>query len=233
VRDNTGIIQVIQMDKNGHRSARIDSPILLIASPGKYILAYDTADRDSVLGWLLFPVGLSQSLGETDAPFLGPIPSSWGPGMHLRLRGPLGHGFQIPQHTRRLVMAALGDTPSRLLPLIHPALKSGADIAVFSAAALPPLPPAVEIRPLNALPDVSSWADYLIVDIPLENLSTLRNTLGLDPHAGLPCKTQALISTPMPCAGIGDCGACAVKTRQGYELACLDGPVFDLSLLDW
>jgi dihydroorotate dehydrogenase electron transfer subunit len=221
------------MDEDGHLSARVDCPNPLIPSPGKYILAYEAELQNSILGWPLFPVGLSQPLDESDVPFLGPIPSSWGPGMRLCLRGPLGHGFQIPPNIRRLALGAFGDTPSRLLPLIDPALKSGADVAFFSASTLPPLPPEVEIRSLNALPDVLAWADYLAVDIPRDSLSGLRKMLKLEPHAGLPCQVQALVSTPMPCAGVGDCGACAVKARQGYKLACVDGPVFDLSSLDW
>jgi hypothetical protein len=32
----------------------------------------------------------------------------------------------------------------------------------------------------------------------------------------------------MPCAGLAACGVCAVQTRRGWKLACVDGPVFDL-----
>jgi hypothetical protein len=32
----------------------------------------------------------------------------------------------------------------------------------------------------------------------------------------------------MPCAGLADCGVCAVELRRGWKLACKDGPVFDL-----
>jgi NAD(P)H-flavin reductase len=42
-----------------------------------------------------------------------------------------------------------------------------------------------------------------------------------------------LILAPMPCAGLAECGACAVPARSGWKLACLDGPVFDLRALDW
>ena len=105
--------------ESGERAARIDCHPGLIPSPGKYILAYETDEPDSVLGWPLFTVGLPQPLDESAAPLLGSIPESWGPGAQLHLRGPLGHGFQIPPTTRRLALAALGDTTSRLLPLIQ------------------------------------------------------------------------------------------------------------------
>ena len=40
-----------------------------------------------------------------------------------------------------------------------------------------------------------------------------------------------LVDAPMPCAGMGDCGVCAVKARGGYRLACKDGPVFERRVL--
>ena len=150
------------------------------------------------------------------------------------MSGPLGSGFNVPPTIRRLALAVLGDTACRLLPVVNPALKSGADIAIFSTSPLPPLPPAIEIHSLSALAENLAWSDFLAIEIPLEKLPMLREILRLDPHESLPCQAQALIATPMPCAGIGDCGTCAVPIRQGgYELACKDGPVFDLVALDW
>jgi hypothetical protein len=43
----------------------------------------------------------------------------------------------------------------------------------------------------------------------------------------------------MPCAGLGECGICAINTSTGsvhrlqkdYKLTCKDGPVFDLKML--
>jgi hypothetical protein len=231
---DTGKIMVVQLAEDGNRSARIDCPAALIPNPGQYLLACEADVPDSVLGWPLFPVDLHQPLDESAVPHLGPIPASWRPGTQLHLRGPLGCGFSIPPTIRRLALAALGDTACRLLPLVNPVLKSGTDIAIFSTSPLPPLPPAIEIHALSALAENLAWSDFLVFEIPLEKLSTLRETLRLDPHESLPCQAQALIATPMPCAGIGDCGTCAVPIRQGgYELVCKDGPVFDLMALDW
>ena len=41
---------------------------------------------------------------------------------------------------------------------------------------------------------------------------------------------QALVTLPMPCGGLGECGACAVPIRRGWKLACQDGPVLDVRL---
>ena len=231
---DTGIIQVIQSLDNGKRAARIDCPPKLMLNPGKYIWANKIDDPDSILGWPLFPVGLNQPMDESSSPLFGMIPPSWNPGTQLQIRGPLGRGFQIPLNTRRLALAAFGDSAARLLPLIQPALQTEFDIAVFASVTLPKLPPAIELHELRDLKENLSWADFLAIDIPANELPKLRKKLGLDSYDRLPCQSQALITIPMPCAGIGECGACAVQTRKrSYHLVCKDGPVFDLQELDW
>ena len=126
-------------------------------------------------------------------------------------------------------MAALGETISRLLPVIHQALALEASIALFTDQAIPSLPLALEISPLSALPEALTWADFLALDLPLESVPDLRQTLGLAPEAQrLPCLAQALVYSAMPCAGLAECGACATPSRRGWKLACKDGPVFAL-----
>ena len=233
---DTGKISLIQMGPQGERTAQVDCHPGLMPLPGQYLQAHNLDEPDSVLGWSLFPVGLPSTLVSPEYPVLqslGTIPSSWHPGDTLELRGPLGNGFTLPA-VSRLVLAALGESASRLLPLIRPALEHQADIVIFSAVALPPLPETLEIQPLSALPEAISWADFLALDLPAEKLPSLRKILGLGSHDYLPSPAQALITLPMPCAGIGECGACAVSLRRkGYALACEDGPVFDLKQLDW
>jgi NAD(P)H-flavin reductase len=164
---------------------------------------------------------------------LGPIPDHWIPGTHLELRGPLGKGFQLPASGQRIGLASLGNSPARLLPLIPGALQTGCDLVLFSKPPYPELPSAVEIQPVAALPEILTWADLLLLILPAEALPHLRRQLNLEPHQPLPSRIQALIDIPMPCAGLGECGACAITARRGYHLACLDGPVFDLTDLDW
>ncbi len=232
----TGKITAIQFEMGGERAARIDCPAGLIPAPGAYLHAHNPAESDPALGGLLFPVGLDSAPGFTAAP----IPLGWRPGAPLTLRGPLGHGFNLPASARRIALIALGNTATRLLPLVSPALASGADLALFAPASLltdwqaARLPTALELYPLEALPEALAWADFLAFDLPLDRLPNLRALLGFSPHQFLSCPAQALISLPMPCAGIGECGACAVPLqRGGTRLACQDGPVFDLKTLEW
>lgn len=208
------------------RSARIACPTAAVPTPGRYVLAWSPEDVDAPLAAPLF-TALTLPDGFIAA---SPIPLAWEPGTTLTLRGPLGRGFEPPSGLRRLALAALGPSLACLGPLMETALEQGGEVALFTDAPLPALPPAVEANPLAALPDALTWADFLALEIPLERLDGLPAHLGLDPAArDLPCLAQALVLTAMPCAGIGACGACSLETRHGWKLACEDGPVFPMA----
>ena len=204
-------------------SLSIDCSSKLIPTPGQYLLAIEKGDADAVLPVPLFRVG---SVSQATFQCVSDLPSGWGPGTSLILRGPLGKGFKIPKETRHLALAACSDTIARLLPLMD--LIPDADIALFTEAPLPSLPIAVEAHPLSALPEALSWADFLAIDIHLEAFDSLRQILGLDLRQSPPCVAQALILSPMPCGALADCGVCALPARKKYLLACKDGPVFDI-----
>jgi dihydroorotate dehydrogenase electron transfer subunit len=234
---DTGKISLIQIEPAGERTAQVDCNPKILPRPGQYLQAHNPNEPEATLGFSLFPAGLPATIGVSGRPeavSLGPIPRGWHPGTRLELRGPLGHGFSIPPAINRLGLIALGESASRLLPLIPILLAQRADIAVFCDAPLPSIPPAIEIQPLKAIPEAIAWADFLALDLRLSDLQELRHFLHLEPHEYLPCPAQVLLTTPMPCAGIGECGACAVpKHKKGYSLACKDGPVFNLNHLDW
>jgi hypothetical protein len=137
------------------------------------------------------------------------------------------------RNVQRLGVTALGETVSRLLPLVSQAVKSRAGITVFTDLSLPKLPAVVEVHPLAMLAGSLDWPDFMALDVPLLGLAELRQWLGLPYGTGLPCPGQVLITSPFPCAGMSQCGACAVPARRGWKLACEDGPVFDLNVLKW
>ncbi len=142
----------------------------------------------------------------------------------MGVRGPLGRGFTLPAGLTRLALVAAGETATRLLPLLE--LCPQADFALFSDAPLPELPVAVEAYPLAEFSAALSWAGFVALDLPLSSLSGWRARLGLAPDVNLPCPAQVLVTAPMPCGGLADCGVCAVPASRGYKLACKDGPVF-------
>ena len=232
---DTGIIRVIQIDSQGHRAARIECPESLIPDPGRYIIANNPKERDSPLGHSLFISGLPDDV-EATLPLLGPIPSTWIPGTRLTLHGPLGQGFQVHRNIHRVAIATFSGTLTRLLPILGSLLESGVDVAAFlpGQLSLTRLPTAIEVHLLHTLPESLTWPNLLVLEIPLAGLSNLREWLKLGPHDRLPCPTQALILTPMPCGTLADCGACAVPSKKmNCKLACKDGPVFDLNQLEW
>lgn len=205
---------------DGQITFRIGCPDAAIPAPGQYLLAHDETNPHAPLAWEVFPAG--REAGSFIAATLHP--PRWELGAQLQLRGPLGRGFMPPAGTKNLALACLGDTPARLLSLAGRAK----NIALFASLDPRALPASIEINPLEDLSEALPWADFLALDVPLEQIPRLAQVLA---GQRLPCPAQVLISTPMPCGGLADCGVCAVKTRQGYALACKEGPVFDLELL--
>ena len=223
--------------EKGELAGRMACDAGSIPAPGQYMLANRPRDEQSPLAWSLFQAGTAPG-GVVLAPPLAP---DWLPGMRLALRVPLGHGFKLPEGARRVALAAW-ESPARLLPLAAQALAAGAEVTLFCAVAgyersLAALPVAVEVAPLNTLSQNLGWADFLACDLPGSQLDGLRGALGLANAGELACPAQALLRLPMPCAGLGECGVCAVPVRRSggrrWKLACQDGPVFDLAELEW
>lgn len=230
MRITSGRVLETRWNAGQGRSAVIECPPVAVPSPGRYLLAWSPDDPAAPLAQPLF---LSEIV---DGGFVAtsPVPAAWEPGTRLLLRGPLGRGFNPPDAVRRLALAALGATDRRLLPLLHNALSASASVALFTDLhiEITGLPSALEINPLAALPDSLLWADFLALDVPLERIGDLPARLGLSPETRrLPCPAQVLVVTPMPCGGVGGCGACSLETPHGWKTACDDGPVFPIEAL--
>lgn len=230
MRTYQGIVRQVQLDHWGQAGAWIACPGAAVPAPGQYLLAHAIDDREATLGTALFTAGRDGD-GFLAAP---PVPPVWEPGARLELRGPIGRSLRLPDHMRRLALLALGETPARLLPLAELALdRSETTVALFTDASLPWLPAALEVQPVQNVPEALAWADFLAVDIPLISLTGLRHVLRLGAGERLACPGEILIETPIPCGGLADCGACAVPNRGGWKLACKDGPVFDINEVEW
>lgn len=220
---HTGKGQVIEtILEDGQRLARISCLTNLIPSAGQYLLASDASDSP-----LPVPLYYTDSAPEgfIAAP---PIPEAWMPGMQISLRGPLGRGFALPAFARKIALIAFDDAPLRLRGLIRLALKQGAAVVLVSDFAADNLSDEVEAQPLSALQDVLAWADFAAFDVARVNLFELREKLGMMKQAQAACEAQVLIRTAVPCGGVADCGVCGVSLKSGWQLACKDGPVFDL-----
>lgn len=221
----TGSVIEIGWENGLGRSAWIECGTGQAPEPGRYLLGWSPEAVDAPLAAPLFAC----RYGEKSFQAVGPLPREWDPGTPLLLRGALGRGFSPPPNLRRTAVAAIQTGAARLLPVLTHALQNGSAVALFMDTPPPELPTAVEINPLASLPDALTWADYLALALPASTLTDLGISLGYNniPSA-LPCPAQALVEAPMPCGGIADCGACAVESRRGWKLACVDGPVFEL-----
>src|SRR5688572_13640950 len=112
------VVELILRD--GLRHARLTCPENLIPAPGQYLLASD--EWNSPLPVPIFHTD-SAPKGFIAA---APIPDSWNPGREVYLRGPLGRGFILTPLARRVGLAALEGSSSRLYGLIQPALRQAA-----------------------------------------------------------------------------------------------------------
>lgn len=217
--------KIVQVYSEGERgTARLECSRELIPTPGQYLLAYALHEPDAPLAVPLFNAGTF-----ADGFLIAqPLPPTWLPGTLLSIRGPLGHGFNLSRMALRIALVALDETPARLLSLLEASLAQDAAVTLVCDVPFSYLPVEVEIQPLSALSEVLTWADFMALDLSREDLPGLRRRLGLDPDTPVPINAQALVVTPIPCGGIGDCGVCAVTLKRGWKLACKDGPVFDL-----
>ena len=219
---HTGKGQVSELIlEDGYRHARVSCASNLIPAPGQYLLAGDGSDSP-----------LPVPLFHTDSAPQGfiasaPIPDSWDPGTELHLRGPLGHGFDLPLSARKVGLITFDVSPARLRGLIRPALKQEAAVVLVCNSGVENLPDEVEVHPLSALNDIVDWADYLAFDVTRENLNQLQEGLEKLNQVAAGKDAQILVRTPVPCGGVAECGICAVTLKSSWKLACKDGPVFD------
>lgn len=229
MRQFEAVIQEIRYTQNRRVTAWIACQPAAIPAPGQYVLTWSPGDNAAALASVLFPA----EIGENGFLASPPIPESWQPGTNLQMRGPLGRGFQLPNNTHRLILAAFTETVERLLPVMNLAIQADIAVALYTIQPATGLPAAVEIYPISDLPAAINWADVLMLDVSIEDLARLRSWLGLKQREHLPCPAQALVLTSMPCGGLAECGACFVPGHRNWMQACQDGPVFDLKALDW
>ena len=225
------VVELVLVD--GLSAARISCPPRMIPPAGTYLLAY-VPDSNLPLATAVFAAGLFTSPYRVRADsfiIAPPTPESWTPGVRLGLRGPLGHGFAMPASARRIALVAFDSSPRRLLALLDAAFEQTAEVTLICESPLDDLPLQVEVQPLGALAEVCSWADYLAVDAARESLPSLKQIMGNINPLKISGQAEILVRTPMPCGALAECGVCSVELRSGIQLACEDGPVFDLKSL--
>jgi len=228
-----GEISELWLSPTGLAGAKIACSPPIQPAPDQYVLATTSAAHMLDGAGEALPTALfaySSTVGSLMA--APPLPASWKVGARLWLRGPCGKGFRFPPGVQKVALAALDGNPYRLEGLARQALSRKAEVTLYCVFIPADLPVAVEILPLDLLTDALRWADFLAIETGLPGLAGLSERLKLPAGQPSPCPTQVLVAADMPCGGVAECGVCAVRTRRGWRLACLDGPVFDYNSLD-
>ena len=219
--------------------------------PGQAVLIQTGWSFDPFLRRTFFPIAIAET---TFAIRLAPDADrgrAWlrmaPEGAEVDVLGPVGHGFTLPDHARRILCLGQGDGAWTLLPLVRAASARGMGVALAIEAptkrqTIPArdLPLSVEyhvatqdgsagrrgdLHPL--LPELLTWADAVMVVGGMDFYRLLARAIEDARVILRRGYAQALYRTDFLC-GFGACQACAADVAGGRRRVCLRGPVFDL-----
>ncbi len=178
--------------------------------------------------------------------------SDLGPGRRMRVLGPLGKGFRLPDPSvfPVLVTGGIGAAPMVFLARSLGSRPFTWLAGYRTAAEIPPFPElGVPLDNISIATEDGSAGEECLVTGLLENSldagrelacvfscgpsAMLKNVAAITERYQVP--TQVSIETVMAC-GIGVCQGCSVPSSSvggGYRQVCLDGPVFDSVDIDW
>lgn len=220
------ILREIGYNGNGY-TAHLECTRKIHFHPGQYFLGNCSNNASEIVPYSLYPVAYSNAMLH-----LAPCPSDWQAGSHILIRGPFGNGFHLPEEAHRVALFDWEGLAPFLLPLMQQAIHQRAAVVLYTRIPPSPLPPEVEVLPLETLSESFTWCDYLAGIVRRESLSEFFHSTGWKRQSHLPAHAEVLIYTPMPCGGLADCGVCAVPGKRGWALTCKDGPVFSLQQLE-
>lgn len=165
----------------------------------------------------------------------------------LDLLGPLGNGYEIhpDAHNLLLVAGGIGIAPLRFL--VDTALQQGKNVTLLIGAqtssqlyprALLPSAVATVVTTEDGtagkkgmvtelLPDYSARADQVFACGPVPMYKTMAQMTVLQNKP-----VQVSLEVRMGC-GRGLCYGCTIKTKNGLQQVCTDGPVFNLDDVLW
>ena len=204
--------------------------------PGQFALVRDATTFDPYLRrtlWLykIENTGVAFTLSARD-----PLAARARVGDTLDLLAPLGNAIEFNANVRRVLLIGEGTRIVQLIALAHDAVAQAREVVlvnrgenVFPAHLLSP---EIEYRTDEALnAELISWADAIVASGSDELYRALADAIRAARYRLEPGFARMIVAAPMPC-GTGVCYACAVETARGVQLACADGPAFDLATLE-
>ncbi len=165
----------------------------------------------------------------------------------IDILGPLGNGYSINDDAENLLLVAGGMGIAPLMFLAESATSKGKKVTLLLGAqkaetVFPDslLPAGIQYivttddgsmgikgRTTDILPDYLDEADRIFACGPAPMYRTMNKYNLLKDK---PC--QISLEIRMAC-GMGVCYGCAIKTKQGLNQVCHDGPVFDFADVLW
>jgi len=219
--------------------------------PGQAILIQTGWGDDPFLRRTFYPIAITSESFAIRLPLDGDRGRAWlrmaSVGAELDCLGPVGKGFVLPPHARRILCLGSNDAAWALLPLVQRAVTQGYAVTLAAGATtrrqiISPslLPISVEYHIATTdgsagrkgdmrslLPELLPWADAVVAAADRDFYRALGQAVE-DVRVLLPKGyAQALYQMDFLC-GTGACQACAVDIAGGRRRVCLRGPVFDL-----
>jgi len=151
------------------------------------------------------------------------------PGQSLIISQPAGIGFTELGNQVRILMLISDLENSLLLNMIHQQSKTKQwEVSVLTTGQNHNFPETVELITKNQFIDTCNWADRIYLEATQSSLEEtiykIMNTIGKEDQKKVEIFTQANYG----CAGIGECGLCAVNILNKKILLCQQGPVIKL-----
>ena len=173
-------------------------------------------------------------------------------GAELDIIGPLGNGFTVDSKSHNLLLAAGGIGIAPIMFLAERAVSLGIGVTLIAGARLEEglypdslLPRGIDvIRVIESLGNNARYHQGKVTDIIPAYLEGVDQIFACGPRAMLEAISglvdnkavakplQVSLEVRMGC-GTGACYGCSIKTRQGMQRVCREGPVFNIKDIIW
>jgi dihydroorotate dehydrogenase electron transfer subunit len=175
------------------------------------------------------------------------------PGDILDVVGPLGTGFSLPNRLRNLLLVSDGQVIDPLLGQMSRAINVGVSVTLALGGSrnsglypVTALPPVVEFQAAtldgslghrgpvtDLLPSLLGWADAVCAVGSTKLYRALKMQLEKTRLRAEANYLFGLVKPYQMACGVGVCLSCVLETEAGLKLSCIDGPVFDLTTLEF
>jgi dihydroorotate dehydrogenase electron transfer subunit len=168
-------------------------------------------------------------------------------GNEIDLVGPLGKGYSMKYASNKSLLVAGGIGIAPLVFTAEEALKEGnSPLLIIGAQNSSMLYPRAMLSPsinvITVTEDGSDGKHGIVTDFITDYINQVDAILACGPTSmyqtmAEQCKmelksVQISLELRMAC-GRGICYGCSIKTKNGLKQVCQDGPVFELSDIDW